>query len=126
MPALMTRFVACGMLLSLSFCVLTAALSAADEDNREGTIWSFKATQAKNTKEGQFRVNNHELFKKAKKIGKIDAKGMGKSTLIFEDYDVFKGEIPISRVETKPPVWEGKYKDENGKIWKVRFEVKDR
>jgi hypothetical protein len=99
---------------------------SAGNNDPNGWLWAYTATQGDKEESGTFRVRSFQVFKGEEKVGHIDPKGgtsLGdQSTLILTNFGKINGTVELVKTQRKPPVWTGTLKKEDGTEW--HFKVK--
>lgn len=110
------------------FCLANPAC-AQDRDGKDdvvGTIWRYTITNGNKKDNGQFRVYKKDIFKGSKKVGEVHPKDEDETTLVFTNYEEFKGKAVLRKTKTSPPTWNGTLHRQNGTHWKMEVVVKDK
>jgi hypothetical protein len=105
--------------------VPTASAKPKKGDNDpDGWLWAYTATNGDKEESGTFRVMNFQVFKGEKKVGHIDPKGgtaIGdRTTLILTNFGKLNGKVELVKTHKTPPVWIGTLKDEDGGEWGLK------
>jgi hypothetical protein len=107
---------------------LRAALAEGKKhkDRVVGTIWEYRLKSHGKKENGQFRMNNYEIFKGAQKIGDGIRKDDDEAKLIITGYPPLNGTAVMRKVRHSPPFWKGTLVKDDGSTWTMEADVKEK